>query len=223
MKSFTYNNVSSDTLKIIVKDMPPIPRAQRDIETLEISGRSGSLHIDNKSWKCRSYTIRCVCLDKSKIDDIKKTFYGTHDLILSDYSDRYFIATIKNQIDFAKYLTYCDEFPLQFELQPIAYGNNETTESLSASGTITVGGNVEVAPIITITGVGTVTINGYSVQVSETGITIDCDLMQCYSSGIAKNDKVTLTKFPILDVGSNTISLGDGITNVVIKYREGWL
>ena len=223
MKSFTFNNVSSDTLKIIVKDMPPIPRAERDIETLDISGRNGSLHIDNKSWKSRAYTIQCVCADKSRIDDIRKTFYGTYNLVLSDYSDRYFIATIKNQIDFGKYLTYCEEFPLQFELEPIAYANNETTKTLSASGSITVGGNVEVSPIITISGTGTITINGYQVAVTETGITIDCNLMQCYKNSVAKNDKVTLEKFPILKVGSNTITFGTGITGATIKYREGWL
>lgn len=132
MKSFTFNSTTSESLNIIVKEMPPIPRAERDIETLEISGRSGAFHIDNKSWKVRNYTIKCVCKDKSQIDNIRNTFYGTHNLTISDYSDRYFVATIKNQIDFAKYLTYCEEFPLQFELQPIAYGNTEKTQSFSS-------------------------------------------------------------------------------------------
>lgn len=223
MKSFTFNGISSNSLNIIVKDMPPIPRAERDIETLEISGRNGALHIDNKSWKSRSYTIGCICSNKSQIDNIRKTFYGTGNLILSDYSDRYFVATIKNQIDFEKYLSYCEEFPLQFELEPIAYANNETTKTLSASGSINVGGNAEVSPIITITGTGTITINGYQVSVSETGITIDCNLMQCYKGTVAKNNKVTLENFPILKVGSNTISFGTGITGATIKYREGWL
>ena len=223
MKSFSFNGISSNSLNIIVKNMPPIPRAERDIQTLEISGRNGALHIDNKNWKSRAYTIECVLSNKTQIDNIRKTFYGTHNLVLSDYSDRYFIATIKNQIDFSKYLTYCEEFPLQFELEPIAYANEETTETLSASGSITVGGNVEVSPIITITGTGTITINGYQVAVTETGITIDCNLMQCYKEGVAKNDKVTLEEFPILNVGSNTIAFGTGITGATIKYREGWL
>ena len=223
MKSFTFNGITSESLKIIVKDMPPMPRAERDIETLEISGRNGSLHIDNKSWKSRAYTIQCALIDKTKIDDIRKTYYGTHNLTLSDYSDRYFVATIKNQIDFGKYLTYCEEFPLQFEINPIAYANNETTSTLSASGTISVSGNVEVAPIITITGTGTVTINGYQVAVSESGITIDCNLMQCYNGLVAKNDKVTLEEFPVLSPGNNVITFGTGITGITIKYREGWL
>ena len=77
--------------------------------------------------------------------------------------------------------------------------------------------------IITITGIGTVTINGYPLQVLESGITINCDLMQCYNGEIAKNDKVILDEFPNLSVGSNDITLGEGISNVKIEYRQGWL
>lgn len=223
MKSFTFNGVTSASLGLVIKNMPPVPRAERDIESLEISGKNGSLHIDNKAWKSREYEIECVCTDLTKLDLIRKTLWGTHNLVLSDYSDRYFIATIKNQIDFETYLTYLQSFPLELELQPIAYDSTETTVTKTANGTFTVDGNVEVAPKIIITGTGTATINGYPVTVTETGITIDCELMQCYNGLVAKNDKVSLDEFPVLSVGSNSVSLGTGITKVEIIYRKGWL
>ena len=100
MKSFTFNGKTSEQLGLVIKNMPPVPRAERDIESLAISGRTGNLHIDNKNWKAKSYTIECICKDLTKADLIKSTLWGTHQLTLSDYSDRYFIATIKNQIDF---------------------------------------------------------------------------------------------------------------------------
>ena len=47
--------------------------------------------------------------------------------------------------------------------------------------------------------------------------------MQCFNEEIAKNDKVILDEFPILNVGINDITLGEGISSVTIKYRQGWL
>lgn len=223
MEYFSFNNVNSTSLDIIVKSMPPVPRAERNIESIQVNGRNGALHIDNKRYLSKSYSIGCVLKSKTYLDNICSSFVGTGILRLSKYTDRYFKATIKNQIDFSKYLTYLNEFPLQFELDPIAYSETETTENLTSTSSITVGGNVEVYPKITITGTGTATINGYSLTVSETGITIDCDLMVCYKGTTAKNDKVVLDEFPKLTPGTNTISLGTGITGISIVYRAGWL
>lgn len=223
MESFVFNDITSESLSIIVKEMPLVPRAERNIESINVIGRNGNFHIDNKNYLSKDYTIDCIAKDKSKIDDICKTFVGTHKLKLSKYPNKYWNATIKNQIDFDIYLNYLNEFPLQFELDPIGYSEKETIENLNSSGSITVGGNVEIYPIITIIGIGTVTINGYPLQVLESGITINCDLMQCYNGEIAKNDKVILDEFPNLSVGSNDITLGEGISNVKIEYRQGWL
>lgn len=223
MESFTFKDVSSDSLDLIIKDMPLVPRAEKNIETVEVSGRNGSLHIDNNNYLSKSYTITCIAKNKSKIDEINSKIYGTGKLTLSKYSDRFFNATFKNQIDYSSYLTVLQEFPIQFELDPIAYSNELIVETLTANGNITVGGNVEVYPILVITGIGTATINGYPIAVSESGITIDCELMNCVKNNINKNDKVTLEEFPKLSVGSNSIALGNGITQVAIKYRKGWL
>lgn len=223
MESFTFNDITSESLDIIVKKMPLVPRAERNIESISIVGRNGNFHVDNKNYISKSYTIDCIAKNKEKIDDICKTFVGTHKLKLSKYPNRYWNATIKNQIDFDVYLNYLNEFPLQFELDPIGYSVEEVIEDINTSSSINVGGNVEVYPIITIIGTGNLTINGYPLQVLESNITIDCDLMQCFNEEIAKNDKVILDEFPILNVGINDITLGEGISNVIIKYRQGWL
>lgn len=223
MESFTFNNVYSESLDIIVKEMPLVPRAQKNIESISVNGRNGALHIDNKNYLPINYTIDCISKNKDKVDEINSKLIGTHQLTLSKYPGRYWNATIKNQITFAKYLTYFNEFPLQFELDPIAYSIEETTETLESNASILVEGNVETYPIITISGVGSVIINGYTLIVNESDITIDCNLMQCYMHNISKNDMVELDEFPKLKVGINDVVLGEGIEKVVIKYRKGWL
>lgn len=223
METFKFKNILSDSLGIIVKNMPLVPRSERNIESISINGRNGNLHIDNGNYLAKNYAIECIVTNKEHIDDICSLYQGTGKLILSKYPDRYFVGTIKNQIDFKKYLTLLNEFPLQFELNPIAYSINEVNETISENTNINVSGNTDVYPILTISGTGIVTINGYSVEVLESDITIDCDLMECTNNNIAKNNKVILDDFPKLSPGNNNITLGTGITSVQISYRAGWL
>lgn len=224
MHYFVFNDVNSNDLGIIVKNMPIVPLAEKDIESVPISGRNGNLHIDNGTYRAISYTISCVITDVSKIDNIKRTFSGTSKLILSKYADRYFVATIKNQVNFEKYLNVIQEFPLQFELQPIAYSNELIEKTISSStNSFEVGGNVCIGPKILVNGIGTFTINNTTIQVLESGITIDCDLMNCVKNNLNINNKVILDKFPILNPENNEITLDSGIDNLKFEYRRGWL
>lgn len=224
MQYFIFDNINSNDLGIIVKNMPLIPLAEKDIESIRVSGKNGNLHIDNGTYNSINYTINCVISDISKIDNIKKTFNGTSKLILSKYSDRYFEATIKNQVSFDKYLNVLQEFPLQFELQPIAYGNELVETTISSDiDDLDIGGNTFTNPIIIVDGTGALTINNISVQILESGIMIDCELMNCTKNNLNANDKVVLDKFPTLNPTDNTITIGEGINSIELKYRKRWL
>lgn len=224
MHYFIFNNINSNELGIIVKNMPLIPLAEKDIESIKISGKNGNLHIDNGTYNSINYTIDCVISDISKIDNIKKAFNGTSKLILSKYNDRYFEATIKNQISFDKYLNVLQEFPLQFELQPISYSNElEEIRISSDINNLNIGGNTITNPIILVDGTGTFTINNVSVEILESGITIDCELMNCTKNNLNANDKVILDKFPTLNPTDNVIAIESGINNIELKYRKRWL
>lgn len=224
MHYFIFNNINSNELGIIVKNMPLIPLAEKDIESIKISGKNGNLHIDNGTYNSINYTIDCVISDISKIDNIKKAFNGTSKLILSKYNDRYFEATIKNQISFDKYLNALQEFPLQFELQPISYSNElEEIRISSDINNLDIGGNTITNPIILVDGTGTFTINNVSVEILESGITIDCELMNCTKNNLNANDKVILDKFPTLNPTNNVITIESGINNIELKYRKRWL
>lgn len=222
MENFIFNDISSDDLGLIIKEMPPITKAAKNIESIAVNGRNGNLHIDNGTYSSVNITIKCVVKDLTKIDNIKSCLEGTGTLKLSTVPDRTFVATIKNQIDFSKYLSVLREFPLQLELEPFSFSNSKEL-NYDSSNSFTVEGNVKTYPNITITGVGTVTINNISFEVLETGITLDCDLMNCFNNGIDKNNMVIIDEFPYLTPGKNNLTLGTGITNVKIEYTERWL
>lgn len=222
MENFIFNGISSEELGIIIKKMPPIIKPAKNIETIKVNGRNGNLHIDNGTYDSVNITIECVVKDLSKIDIIKSVLEGSGKLQLSTVPNRTFDATIKNQIDFSKYLTVLREFPLILELEPFSY--SEVKElNYSESSSFLIGGNVKTYPVLSITGVGSFSINNVSVEVLETEITIDCDLMNCTNNNIDKNNMVILDDFPYLNPGENTLTLGNGIINVKIEYVERWL
>jgi len=223
MEWFKINGTSSNDLGIVIKDIGAIPTALRNIETVSVNGRNGNLHIDNGNYEQKTITIKCIVTDLSKIDTLKAKLQGVFYLERSVEEGRIYKAKIKNQIDFVKYLVDLKEFPIQLIMDPIAYSKTLTTEVITSNGSIIVGGNVETPPTVVVTGTGTFTINGYSVTTSEDGITIDCDLMNCTKDSLNKNSAVTLDSFPVLTPGNNAITLGTGITKLVITYKAGWL
>jgi len=221
---FTFNGIKSTSLGIVIKELPPIAKSEKDIDIVTVSGRNGNLHIDNGTYKAKKYKIVCILCDTTKINNIKTLLDGSGTLELSSEPGLEYRATVVNQIDFSKYLTYLKEFVINFDVEPVAYNKTSTSNTYTdSSNTFTVGGTFNVAPQITVNGIGTITLNNTQVEVLETGITIDCLLMNCTKNSLNKNDKVNLDEFPTLLVGNNTLVLGNGITSVNITYKEGWL
>ena len=223
MESFIFNNVSSDDLGLIIKEMPPIVRASKNIESIKVNGRNGNVHIDNGTYESYNITINCIINDLNKLDQNKSALQGIGELELSTVPGRIFKAMIKNQIDFSKYLRVLREFPLQLEIEPISYGKTLRGVETDESQTIIVDGNIDTYPTITIYGTGILTINNTPIEVLTSGITIDCKLMECTKDDLNMNAFVVLDEFPKLSPGNNTITLGTGITYVSIMYHEGWL
>ena len=210
MEHFIFNDVDSDNMNIIVKEMPPITRAAQRINTIKLEGRSGSLHEIEDKYDSYPSQIKCILKPGADIDSIKAWLKGSGKLILSTTPNVYYNVTIKNKIDFSKYLTYLREFPIQLEFQPIAYGNVEHSVSITANSeeTIEVEGTYKTYPILEITGNGTITCNGKSIitKNSNTVIYVDCELMNAYNGIQDMNSYVEGLEDPIfLNPGNNII------------------
>lgn len=224
--TFNFNGLNSySDFGIIITKMPPIILPQRDIESIQIEGSNRILHIDKGAYLAISITIECVLLDNTKIDMLKQLFKASGEIEFSDNPGRIYKCRNVNQIDFSRFgsISKVKEFPLQLELEPIAYSNNLKTLNLTSDSDFTVDGTENTNPNITVIGTGTITINNISVQFLETNITLDCENMEAVSESISKNDKIILDEFPYLVPGINKIVLSGGIESVEISYKERWL
>lgn len=94
---------------------------------------------------------------------------------------------------------------------------------LTADGTITNPTSYESRPMLRIYGAGTTYIGSQAIVISSADIytDIDCDAMLCYKGTANKGTLVSFSNnaFPTLKAGTNTITLGTGITKVEITPR----
>jgi len=229
MEWIKIDGTSSTTITgFIIKDIGTETLPQRDIESIKVDGRNGNLYIDNETYDVIDRTVIGVATDLTKIDDIKSflSASGTVEFSSTENVQREYI--IKNQVNFDKYLTHLKEFPIQFELHPIGYSTTLTTVTKTTSpASFTVGGNIGVKPILEIKGTGEVVIALNSTEftladASTTAYIVDCDLQNVKKNDLNVNDEFT-GDFPVLVVGSNSLTWTGTVSEIKIKYYVGWL
>lgn len=226
ISTFNFNGLNSyKDFGIVITEMPPIFFPKRDIESIQVEGSNRILHVDKGAYLPATPSIKCILLDISKLDQLKQLFKAAGEIEFSDNPNRIYRCLVTNQVDFSKYCgsSTIREFPLQLELEPIAYGKESKELVFNSQGTFNVGGTENTYPTITIHGVGTVTINNIKVQFLESEITLDCEAMEAVSNTLSKNDKVITNDYPYLIPGQNSISFTGEIESINIVYKERWL
>lgn len=157
-----------------------------------------------------------------------------------DYNPGYFrLASLAEEIDVSKidWVDGAGSFDLKFNCKPqlfkssaykYAFGgevtvrNGESTTIMNElaielpNGAIIYKAGRPASPTIRAYGSGSFTINDVTVTIaahSQSYIDIDCELMDCFIGSTNMNQYVTLSKFPILDKRSNTVSVS-GLTQI---------
>ncbi len=225
---FIFNDINSKDLGIVVNELPPISKAQRNYEEKEIPGRNGKLYIDNKSYKPFQYKIKCTLIKEDSIRNMSKWLNGSGTLVISTEPDKFYNVIIKNKIDFAQVYHVCKEFTINFEVQPIAYGLEEKSINISEETELTITESThDIKPYLKITGSGdvTLTINNKNVILYniEDYIELDCEMEEAFKDTMNCNDKIYCDEFPELHPGENYINWIGNVSNLQIKYREAFV
>lgn len=206
--------------------------AERDYSTEEIPGKDGELTIDGGRWKNTTVKYQCGISDayRDKIAAFRAlltTKIGPQKL-LDTFNPEYFrIATFKKYL---KNNTYRDGnasvFDLEFSCKPQIYlASGETAAVYTATGTIINPTLFNAKPLLRVYGTGILGVGNGTITITaaSTYTDIDCEAEECYKDTYAVNcnGNVELSSgdFPVLVPGSNGISLGTGITKVIITPR----
>ena len=223
MEYFTFNNVSSETLGVLMQDEFLDSTPAISFEEIDIPGRDGAV-IEIQNLKNVLMDIKCTLRDSANRDAVRRWLHGTGDFIFNGRKRRAFIL---GQIDCQRIGTEMEAFTLSVIFEPFWYPESDELTSIgSAAGTYTVTntGTVASVPIISITGTGTITlsINGTSVQITagdtEVTLIIDSKSKTLTPTGIANLG----WRYPTLNPGSNEITVTGSITDISIGRKDRW-
>lgn len=72
MLSFTYNNINSRDIGLLVVDSDHIKGFNKDLEFVKVHGRTGDLIVDNKTFSNKIITTNCKIKYKYPVTELMK-------------------------------------------------------------------------------------------------------------------------------------------------------
>ena len=201
-----------------------------NINSKTIPGRNGALIFDTGSFKNRSGSASCFCLQEdveaavSSAGRFLMSKKGYRRLETSDDPNHYWMARVENSPQIEMRLRVLAPFEIEFDCKPQRFlksGENKT--SFTASGSISNQYGQTALPLITLygNGTGTLTIGSCVVEVKSLDgvLYLDSDTQNAYNDNGNQNMNINAPVFPTLPDGETQIAFSGGIERVEIVPR----
>ncbi|KXI14670.1 phage tail component protein [Peptostreptococcus anaerobius] len=209
-----------------IKERPHIPTTKARVESIDVQGRDGSLHID-KGYEDIDISVELNILDdkmQSRIREVKGLIFDCDKILFSDDEHFCYIVNSVTIGDIENEVNYYGSFEVTFNCRPFSY-KVSTFEYKTISNSLFVEG-YKAAPLFKITKTGeyfkfAIDDNIIGVNTSARVVYIDFDNLTCYSEGINLLDKMT-GEFTELFNGNHTILNKSNVEKIEVMTREGW-
>lgn len=225
-----YNGVSSGAFNIRVTKYPDYSVPTRVIEKVTVPGRNGDLLLDTGAYS--NFEKEYDLYFNAKMDGfhdkaraISKWLCGTtgyHRLEDSYDPDVYLMATVANQSDLRNWMNYMGRLTVQFDCKPQRWLKSGEYEQELTSGETINNSWMPCYPIFSLTGSGTLTVNGNSIAISNNlnkTIVIDCETQNAYTGTENRNSDIRITgDFPYLESGENEITFNNASCTMVPRW-----
>ena len=201
-----------------------------NIESKTIPGRNGVLIFDTGSYKNRSGTASCFCLQEdvesavSSAGRFLMSGNGYRRLETSDDPNHYWMSRVVNSPQIEMRLRVLAPFDISFDCKPqrfLKYGENAVV--FTANGSISNQYGQTALPLITIygNGIGTLTIGSCIVDVKSLNgvLYLDSDTQNAYNNDGNQNMNINAPTFPTLPDGETQIAFSGGIERIEIVPR----
>lgn len=232
--NFTFDNILSDELYLIIKELPNISTPSRDISYEQVPGRFTDLMTDNGRYENREIEVDCYFMDKVNSTDLNiissnivrwlKPPSRTHKKLTFSNDDEYFYeAIVTNAIDLSQQFKIVGGARIMFTCKPFKKRvDGEITKSFTKAFNVINPEIFDSEPYMKIYGNGTITlkINDQSIvfkNVSEY-IEVDSEMMECFKGTTRANSQMT-GSFPVFESGINKVSWIGSVSKIEVKGR----
>lgn len=238
MGYIVFRGVSTESLTgVAVAKMPSHKKAARRMTEYYVAGRDGALHMDNGLADTTVEATLVLLAQPAEARQIVNAWAdGTGKLISSDQPGLAWKGTVIDEIKWGRVLgnklpingipkdTFFDTAKIVWTCGPYMYEAVDTVVEMTESGGLINPGSAEALPLIQVNGSGDVAFSVNGEEIKITGMTqpvfIDCEAGYVYTA----NGTAAITGgFPELQMGTNTITIGEGITSLVITPHWRWI
>lgn len=222
---FKFKGISSTDMQVVILEEEHfIGKASQRYEVTEIEGKDGAI-FDTLGYSYIERPITIQCLNINKIDAILAWLDGEGEF---EYKGRKTIARFYSQLEPRR--NACIRIiDANFIRNPFWY--KATEDYVSVTNNIVNEGNIKSRPIIkliknkeneidlSLGGVRFVYNFG-----EDTYVEIDCEEKTIKYEGLNRNRQIEINyEFPVLEVGTNTITVHSGDATIKVKRKDRWL
>lgn len=227
----TFGDINSADYGIFMAGGGSFNTPERAYQEITVPGRNGNLAIDDGRFENVTVTYHAIIMRSfpSDYEGFRNAFLslrGYQRLEDTIHPDEYRMALYKGGIEpEIKGLQYEDgKFDIVFSCKPQRYlKSGEEPVEFNSSGMIYNETLFETRPLIRVYGNGVLGVGGETLTIAGVSgyVDIDCEIEDAYQGTANLNNNITLSsgEFPRLKNGENGISVGAGITRVVITPR----
>ena len=221
-----------------VSKMPSHKKAAMRNTEYYVKGRDGALHVDEgyedfelqaillllNANVQRRYELNAWADGTGKLISSDDVYMSNNTLIAKAYK-----ASVKSEVEWQRVQAnqgFYDMAQVTFTCQPFLFEAVDSTITLTETQSILNPGSATSYPLLKITGSGDATfeVNGNEIQIDDMTSTvpvyIDCENGYVYTSSGATSIRGDI---PYFTLGTNTITFGDNVTNIVVTPHWRWI
>ena len=223
---FVFDGKPSTDFETYIASSDMFDAPERDMTVISVPGRSGDLSIDNGRFQNGSRTIQAYIPKdmRTNLDGLRRWLLSKTGYCRYEEAERpqeYKKALFQGPFTVGTSDRVGAELQLTFNCMPQRFlKSGEIPHTFLGSGSIWNNTEFPAKPLIRVYGTGVLGIGSETITITSNPgyIDIDCEMMDAYYGGTNCNGMITLSsgEFPVLESGNNGVSLGNGITQVVI-------
>lgn len=227
-----FNGTSSQDLHALVQTAPEYEFPEKDYSVTHVEGRNGDIVIDTGSWQNvpRTYNLAIDTRKISYAEVASKLVQWLHSA--SGYArledsyepDFYRMAMYKDSGSISNIYSKAGQIEISFDCKPQRYlKSGEVSDLFTFNTEYRNPTDFPSKPKIVVhgSGSGTVKIGAYEITIFNIldGMTVDCEIQDTYKDNINCNSIVSISEYPKIIAGNNTISMSGGVTSIEITPR----